>query len=93
MTRTKLFRYGKHMPDISSYFAQIKPISMVASEALDALAQTLSLPKGYLLHQQGQVSCELFIIVRGIARMFYYRNGNDITNQFIDQGGGNHGAR
>lgn len=71
------------MPKISSYFQQVKPISGVSSEALDALAETVSFPKGYLIHQQGQICRELFIVVKGIARIFYHRDGHDITNQFI----------
>ena len=75
------------MQKISLYYQQVKPISKVSSETLDALAETVSFPKGYLIHQQGQICRKLFIITKGIARIFYYRDGNDITNQFIVEGG------
>lgn len=74
------------MQKISSYYQQIKPISEVSIKALDALAQTVWFPKGCLLHRQGQICRELFIVVKGIARIFYYRDGNDITNQFVAEG-------
>ena len=75
------------MQNISSYYQQVKPISRISSEALDALAETVSFPKGYLIHQQGQVCRKLFIITKGIARIFYHRDGNNITNQFIVEDG------
>ena len=74
------------MKSISTYYGQFRPISKASSEALDALAKAVSFPKGYLIHRQGQVCREVYFIEKGIARTFYYRDGNDITNQFFTEG-------
>ena len=74
------------MQKISTYYAQYKPISKASGEALDALSKPVTYPKGYLIHRAGQVCREVFLIEKGMARTFYYREGNDVTNQFFCEG-------
>ena len=74
------------MQTFSAYFQQYKPISKASGMALDALAKPVSFPKGYLIHRQGQVCREIYLVMKGIARTFYYRDGNDVTNQFFNEG-------
>ena len=40
-------------------------------------------PKGYLLHKEGNVCRKLFFIQTGLARIFYYKEGKDITTSFV----------
>ncbi|MCG8384722.1 MAG: Crp/Fnr family transcriptional regulator [Cytophagales bacterium] len=74
------------MHKISAYYQQYKPLSIASQDALDALSKTVAFPKGYLIHRQGQVCREVFLLEKGVARIFYYRDGNDITNQFFCEG-------
>ena len=39
-------------------------------------------PKHHLLHEEGFICDHLYFIVSGIARVFYYKNGKDITCYF-----------
>ena len=74
------------MQAFSAYFQQHKPLSKASCEALDALAKPVSFPKGYLIHRQGQVCREIYLVMKGIARTFFYRDGNDVTNEFFSEG-------
>ena len=71
---------------ISAYFDRFKKISIRAGEALDAIAEPVSYPKGYLLHKEGTVCRSIYLMLSGIARTCYYRDGQDITNQFFVEG-------
>ncbi len=73
---------------LSTYFNQYSPLSKKSSEALDSLSMDVSYPRGYLIHRAGQVSHTVYLMKKGIARTFYYRNGNDITNYFFSEGEG-----
>ena len=71
------------MKKFSIYFNQYRPLSEVSSHALDALAKPVTYPKGYLLHRQGQVSRSIYLILKGMARTYYYSHeGHNVTNQF-----------
>ncbi|MEM9981645.1 MAG: cyclic nucleotide-binding domain-containing protein [Bacteroidota bacterium] len=71
---------------ISDYYKKYGRISTQSAAALEVLAQSISYSKGYLIHREGQVSRSVYLIVKGVARVFYYRNGNDVTNQFFTEG-------
>ncbi|MGD1840566.1 MAG: Crp/Fnr family transcriptional regulator [Thermonemataceae bacterium] len=71
---------------ISDYYSKYGLISAQSAAALDALAQAVTYPKGYLIHREGQVSRSVYLIVKGVARVFYYRDGQDVTNQFFTEG-------
>ena len=41
--------------------------------------------KGHLLHKEGNVCRKLFFIQTGLARIFYYKDGKDITTSFVTE--------
>ena len=46
-----------------------------------------SLKKGHLLHREGAICRRLYLIKKGLARAYYYRDGKDITAHFASEGG------
>jgi len=46
------------------------------------LFQHRSYTKGALIHQEGHICNHIFLIEKGIARAFYYKDGKDITAHF-----------
>ena len=62
----------------------IKSHVQVSSEiALEKVITKEDFPKGYLLHREGNVCRKLFFIQTGLARIFYYKDGKDITTSFV----------
>ncbi|MFY7936613.1 MAG: Crp/Fnr family transcriptional regulator [Flavobacterium sp.] len=63
----------------------IIPLSKDASEELIKIISISKLPKGTLLLAEGQVSDKLFFLCEGIARAFYYENGDEITSWIVSK--------
>lgn len=51
-------------------------------EDFQALFQYKTLSKGHLLHREGHVCNHVFLIESGLARVFYHKDGKDITAHF-----------
>jgi CRP-like cAMP-binding protein len=64
----------------------IKSYVQVAPEVgLEKAITREELPKNYLLHKEGTVCRKLFFIQNGLARIFYFKDGKDITTSFVNQ--------
>jgi len=62
----------------------IVPLDL-ASEILSLLEkQTFS--KNHLLHQQGTICNHIYLVQKGIARTFFYKEGKDITVHIASEG-------
>ena len=62
------------------------PLSSSVSNACEAIIKKKRVRKGHLLLRIGQKAEYFFFINKGLARVFYQRNGKDITDYFaIDQ--------
>lgn len=57
----------------------------LVSQILD-LMEVRSLAKNHLLHQQDKVCKHIYLIQKGIARTFFYKDGKDITVHIASEG-------
>ncbi|MCT4588303.1 MAG: Crp/Fnr family transcriptional regulator [Carboxylicivirga sp.] len=55
-------------------------------EAYKGLWTVHHLSKGTIIHERGSVSYKTFIVLKGIARSFVYKNGKEITTYFAIDG-------
>lgn len=51
-------------------------------EDFQSILQTNSYPKHHILHQTGTICQYSYLIEKGIARAYYYKDGKDITAHF-----------
>ncbi len=68
--------------DLVSYFQTIVPLSPTAQDALEALITTRSYRKNDIIQEIGSTCRTLYIVKSGCARIFYWKDGNDITEHF-----------
>lgn len=52
---------------------------------VDSLGDYTELPKGYQLLNEGNHSTKVFYIEKGLMRMYYLKDGRDITHDFFDE--------
>lgn len=70
---------------LQALITHFKQISILASSSEDALAslfQTHSIPKNQDLQQIGQTCKTLYFLKSGLARIYYFHSGNDVTEGF-----------
>lgn len=53
---------------------------------LTGIARVIDLPKGHLLFSAGKLEHDIYFIVRGIARVYYYRGDHTATLCFNNEG-------
>lgn len=77
---------SKKMNPITQQLQYLQPLSDKINIALDDLIKHKTMAKGQLLLRIGQKAEYFYFLNRGLARVFYKRNGKDITDYFaIDQ--------
>lgn len=72
-------------------FEQFKHIDpSLVSEIINDFKQLTtrnSYPKGQTIHKEGTICNSLYLIEKGIARAYYYKEGKDITAHFATEQG------
>jgi CRP/FNR family transcriptional regulator, anaerobic regulatory protein len=73
-----------HNPLIA-YFSSITPLSPEALQFFETHLIHRSLPAKEMMLQSGQTANHAFYIVKGLARAYYVKDGNEITTRFMDE--------
>ena len=68
------------------FFSRFYLLSPPAGEALGTLHRTISLKKGGILQPPGHHCNNIYFIESGVSRIFYDKDGTDITEDFEFQG-------
>lgn len=71
------------MNNLVEYLRSFQPLSDATAEAVLKISRPIKLEKHHLIHRAGDICQHIYLIVHGIARVFYYRDGKDITSHFI----------
>ncbi len=70
------------MKQLFEYFKRFSPLSQEAKEAIEAISTVLQIQKNKDLQAIGQHCKTIYFINKGIARIYYYKDGIDITESF-----------
>jgi CRP-like cAMP-binding protein len=65
-----------------SYFNRFSPLSNEAKNAIERISEIVHLQKNRDLQPIGHTCKTIYFINRGIARIYYYKDGIDITDNF-----------
>lgn len=57
------------------------------ADLFQPIVRRATFPKNHLLHREGNVCHHLYLIEKGIARSYYYKDGKDVTAHFAMEGG------
>lgn len=68
--------------DLFSFLNSVNIISTQAKEALEQITQVKSYSKNEIIQEIGSRCKTIYFVQEGCARIFYYKNGNDITEHF-----------
>lgn len=60
-------------------------LSQEIAKQVDYLCSTEELPKGSMLLCEGSRATKVFYVERGLMRMYYRKDGKDITHDFFDE--------
>lgn len=70
------------MDELFSFFAQFQVLSKEAKEALKKICSVVNLKKNEELQPIGHTCRTIYFVKKGIARIYYYKDGIDITESF-----------
>ena len=68
--------------DLFSFFDSISKISAEAKHALQEIIQEKKFSKNEIIQDIGSSCRTVYLVKSGSARIFYYKDGNDITEHF-----------
>lgn len=64
------------------YFGRFQKLSFSAREAIQAICSVVHIPKNKDLQAIGHTCKTIYFVRKGIARIYYYKDGTDITESF-----------
>ena len=70
------------MDKLFSFFVQFQPLSTEAKDAIKAICSVVNLKKNEELQPIGHTCRTIYFVKKGIARIYYYKDGIDITESF-----------
>lgn len=73
------------MDNFIDYLHIISRLSDDTKSDLKNYLTTFEFPKNYTILKQGQVCEYLYFVDKGLLRLFYYRDGKDITDYFATE--------
>jgi CRP-like cAMP-binding protein len=65
-----------------NYFENFQVLSEAAKSSIKAIHFKVSMPKGKDLQSIGHTCKTIYFVEKGLARIYYYKDGNDITEAF-----------
>lgn len=73
--------------NIAKYLQKKAGFSPETAKQIDDLFDHKSLPKGHQLLKEGSLSKKVFFIEKGLLRLYYIKDGKDITRHFYTESG------
>ena len=70
------------MEALITYLQHIRPLSPEAIRIIQKVCPPLSIRKGRDLQSIGQTCRTIYFIEKGCARIYYYKDGTDVTEYF-----------
>jgi CRP-like cAMP-binding protein len=70
------------MKAVLNFFKQYNSLSKEAEEAIDDISKIVHIKKNSDLQPIGHTCRTIYFINKGVARIYYYKDGNDITESF-----------
>jgi CRP-like cAMP-binding protein len=71
---------GNHA--LFNYFEQFQPLSISSKEAISSICYSVKILKNKDLQSIGHTCKTIYFVQKGLARIYYYKDGNDITESF-----------
>lgn len=71
------------MTDLFQYFSKFVSLSKEAEYAIAEISSVIKIKKNQDLQSIGQTCKTIFFIKKGLARIYYFRDGVDITENFV----------
>ena len=72
----------RQMNQLFEYFKLVSPLSGEAKHAIEAISSVVHIQKNKDLQPIGHTCKTIYFINKGIARIYYYKDGIDITESF-----------
>jgi CRP-like cAMP-binding protein len=73
---------------INEYINILNSISPLGPESREEISEYISVckvPRGGLILKYGEICRHIYFVNRGFVRIFYYKNGKDVTEWFADE--------
>ncbi len=71
------------MNELFQYFSKFNPLSKEALNAINDICSVVKIKKNQDLQSIGHTCKTIYFINKGLARIYYYKDGVDITESFV----------
>jgi len=71
------------MTSLFQYFQKYNPLSKKAEQAISEISNIVTIKKNQDLQPIGHTCKTIYFIEKGVARIYYFKDGIDITESFF----------
>ena len=68
-----------------TYMSTIRPLSEELKEVLSQNLEIIEVPKKQLLLKDGQTSDYIYVVMKGLLRMYYIKDGEEVCSRFMEE--------
>ena len=77
--------YLHMLTPLFNFMSSIKPISDELKDVLEQKLEIIEVPKKTLLLKEGQICNHIHVVVKGLLRMYYIKDGEEICSRFMNE--------
>jgi len=68
-----------------SYMNSIRPLSENLKEVLAKNLEIIEVPKKHVLLKDGETSDYIYVVIKGLLRMYYIKDGEEVCSRFMEE--------
>ena len=74
------------LSNLLNFISSIKPLSYGLKTDIEKYLEILELPKGHILLKEGQRSDYIYVVIGGLLKMYYLKEGEEVCSRFMEEG-------
>src|ERR1700733_8018637 len=67
------------------YMNSIRPLSDELKEVLSENLEIIEVPKKQVLLREGETCDYIYVVIKGLLRMYYIKDGQEVCSRFMDE--------
>jgi len=73
------------LENLFKYMSTIRPLSNELREVLSRELELIDIPKKQIILKEGQVCDYIHVVMKGLLRMYYIKDGEEVCSRFMDE--------
>jgi len=74
------------LTNLMQFINSVRPINDLLKADIERYLEVVELQKNHILLREGQRSDYIYVVIKGLLRMYYMKEGEEVCSRFMDEG-------